>query len=234
MYVLFALIYLVAIIICIVFGIKSIKLKKTGVDNSKTKKICIGAGFVFVIAFLITGILNPIEKDNADDYVKETKSPEKNISNDAVKADIEDVALDLLSTENDNVEKQDVEENISDDKDSSDIVDENSLITTVKAVVDGQVGKGEKIIDVIFDGSDLKVVVDMSGADTSMFSTKELAENRIASITDKILELDEDYYNFWETITIDFGNEGKATLDKSMIKDEGYGKFFDFPAGILK
>lgn len=57
---------------------------------------------------------------------------------------------------------------------------------------------------------------------------------RLGLIFNAVLKLDDSIYNSWETITLDFGNVGKAVLDKSMIKDQGYGKFFDFPDSILK
>ena len=38
----------------------------------------------------------------------------------------------------------------------------------------------------------------------------------------------------WETITLDFGSAGKAILDKSLVVDQGLGKFFNFSDDILK
>ena len=112
-------------------------------------------------------------------------------------------------------------------------VDNDTLINAVEEAIEGQVGNDEKITGVAFDGKDITITVDISGADTSLFSAEEIAESRMSSITDAILKLDNSYFNSWETITLDFGSTGKATLDKSMIKDEGIGKYFDFPAGIL-
>lgn len=113
-------------------------------------------------------------------------------------------------------------------------VDEKNLITAVKYAIEGQVGEGEKITGVEFDGSNLTVKIDLSNADTSILSTEMIAESRISSITDAILDLNNSYYNTWETVTVDFGSVGKAVLDKSMVKDQGLGRFFDFPADILK
>ena len=113
-------------------------------------------------------------------------------------------------------------------------VDAESLVEIVKEVIVGQVGSDEKIVDVQFDGSNLTVVVDLSGADTSIISARDIAISRISSITDKILGLDDSFTNTWETITIDFGEIGKAVLDKSMIKNQGYGKFFDYDDSILQ
>lgn len=114
------------------------------------------------------------------------------------------------------------------------IVTNDELISTVKAVIDGTVGAGERIVDVTFNGENLTIVVDLSGADTSIISARDIALSRIASITDEILGLDDKYYNTWKTITLDFGSVGKATLDKSIVTDHGFGKYFDYQDDILK
>lgn len=113
-------------------------------------------------------------------------------------------------------------------------VDADTLVTTVEEVIEGQVGKGEAITGVDFDGNNLTVYVDMSGADTSIFTAYDIALSRISSITDQILALGDEYYNTWNTVTVDFGDVGKAVLDKSIVKDEGFGKYFDFTDDYLK
>ena len=114
------------------------------------------------------------------------------------------------------------------------IVDAEELIATVKEAIDGTVGEGEKIVDVTFGDNNLTVIIDLSGANTSIFTAKDIALSRISSVTDKILGLDDKYYNTWETITLDFGNVGKAILDKSLVTDQGFGKYFNFPDEILR
>ena len=126
------------------------------------------------------------------------------------------------------------EEIIVDGNPNAGIVDANELITTVKQVIDGTVGDGEKIVDVTFDGTNLIVIIDLSNANTTIFTARDIALSRISSITDKILELDDEYYNTWDIITLDFGKEGKAVLDKSLVKDQGFGRFFDFSDDVLK
>ena len=70
-------------------------------------------------------------------------------------------------------------------------VDNDELVSTVKEAIEGDVGEGEKITDVSFDGTTLTVKVDMTGADTSILTASEIAESRIGSITDDILALDD-------------------------------------------
>ena len=112
-------------------------------------------------------------------------------------------------------------------------VDGETLITAVKDTISGAIGKNEKIVDVTFDGKDLCIIVDVSNSDTSQLTAKEIAESRISSITQKILDLGDKYQNTSETITLDFGSEGKVTFNKKDIKNQGLGKYFDVPAGVL-
>ena len=126
-------------------------------------------------------------------------------------------------------------EQITVEADESDgTVDSDTLISAVEEVIEGQVGEGEDITGVDFDGTNLTVYIDISGADPSPFTAYDLALTRISSITDQILSLNDEYYNTWKTITLDFGEVGKAVLDKSLVKDQGYGKFFDYADDCIK
>ena len=111
--------------------------------------------------------------------------------------------------------------------------DAGDLVAKVTDVIDESVGKGEEITNVSLEGKSLIITVDVSGAD-GILPPREIALSRIASITDEILKLDDSYYNAWDTVTLDFGEVGTATLTKSMVKDQGYGKFFDFTDDVLK
>lgn len=117
---------------------------------------------------------------------------------------------------------------------SAGTVEPDMLVDAVNNTIEGTVGKDEKITEVTFDGSNLVVTVDLSGADTSKLSKGLIAESRVSSITDAILSLDDSYYNTWETVTIDFGDVGSITMDKSMVKDEGFGRYFEVPIGYFE
>ena len=117
---------------------------------------------------------------------------------------------------------------------SAGTVSAEDLISNIKKVIDGGVGKDEKIIDVIFNGSELQIIVDFSKADTSILTARDIALSRISSITDPILDLDDSYTNTWDTIVIDFGDVGKAVLNKKMIHNNGFGKYFEYSDDILK
>ena len=115
-------------------------------------------------------------------------------------------------------------------------VDASELIRAVREAIDGAVGEGEKIADVQFDGKNLTVVVDLTNAKTNLvgITPRDIALSRLSSITDDILDLDDKYFNTWDTITLDFGSAGKAMFDKSLVVDQGFGKFFNFSGDILK
>lgn len=125
------------------------------------------------------------------------------------------------------------EEVTTDADENAGTVDSDTLIATVREAIDGAVGEGETITDVSFDGTNLNISVDMSGVTDSPLPVEIIAESRVSSITDEILALDDSYYNTWETVTVDFGDIGRIVCDKSMVKDEGYGKFFEVPLGVF-
>ena len=102
------------------------------------------------------------------------------------------------------------------------------FIEKVKEKADGAIGKeNETITDIKLNNKNLTVYVDISKADPSPLTYEQLAESRTSSITDAILELEE-YYDLWESITIDFGKIGKSKSNKSDIEKNEYGSAY-FP-----
>lgn len=114
------------------------------------------------------------------------------------------------------------------------VVNRDELISAVSEAVSGDVAEDEKISNIDFDGENLTVTVDLSNTDTSRLTADLVAESRTGSITDSILALDDKYYNTWNTVTVDFGDVGKITFDKSMVKDSGFGKYFEVPIDYFK
>lgn len=113
-------------------------------------------------------------------------------------------------------------------------VSNDELIEAVKEAIEGEIGQGEKITDVSFDGENLTVKVDLSGADTTHLTQELIAESRASSITDGILQLEDKYFNTWNTMTIDFGNIGSISFDKSDVKDGGLGRYVDVPVAYFE
>lgn len=125
------------------------------------------------------------------------------------------------------------EEITADADESAGTVSADQLIADVTEAIQGAVGSSEKITGVTFDGSDLKITVDESNADTSILPVSLIAEGSVASISDEILALDDAHYNTWTTVTIDFGEVGSITMDKSIVKNEGFGRYFAYEPGCF-
>ena len=113
-------------------------------------------------------------------------------------------------------------------------VDRSELISAVEKAIEGAVADDEKITGVDFDGENLTVFVDLSGTDTSILSADLIAESRTGSITDDILDLEDKYYNTWQTVTVDFGNVGKITFNKGDVRMSPVGKYFEVPIDCFK
>ena len=110
---------------------------------------------------------------------------------------------------------------------------EGDLVRAVRDCTKDSLGKGEKITDISLEGKNLVIKVDMSGADTSLFPANQIAEIRIGSVTDSILDLDDSYYNSWDTITMEFKDIGSIALTKSDVRNQGYGKFFEYDESVF-
>ena len=110
---------------------------------------------------------------------------------------------------------------------------EGDLVRAVRDCTKDSLGKGEKITDISLEGKNLVIKIDMSGADTSLFPVNQIAGTRIGSVTDNILDLDDSYYNSWDTITMEFKDIGSIVLTKSDVRNQGYGKFFDYDESVF-
>lgn len=110
---------------------------------------------------------------------------------------------------------------------------ESDLVAKVQEMLPDYMTPGTSVKSVEMKDKDLYISVDLSKYD-GQFPLDAVAETSVSEITDPILSLDESYYNLWDTITLDFGEYGHATLDKSMIKDDGAGKYFKYEGNILK
>src|SRR5699024_3192075 len=108
-------------------------------------------------------------------------------------------------------------------------VDHDTFINEVEKVIEDSVGEGEKITGVVFDGNNLEINVNLLNASGSLLDPEVLAETRASSITDSILNLDDRYYNTWESITLNFKNIGSITITKKDVRTNGFGKYFEVP-----
>lgn len=110
---------------------------------------------------------------------------------------------------------------------------ESDLVAKVQEMLPDYMTPGTSVKSVEMKDKDLYISVDLSKYD-GQFPLDAVAETSVSEITDPILSLDESYYNLWDTVTLDFGEQGHATFDKSMIKDDGAGKYFAYEGNILQ
>lgn len=102
-------------------------------------------------------------------------------------------------------------------------VEEIKDIEGVKESIVGCVGEGEEITDVVIDGKDIVIKVDLGEEDDTMpISIEDLAITRYSSITDKLLEQD-----CWNDIKIEFKDVGEITLNTEVAEENEFGKYFD-------
>lgn len=121
-------------------------------------------------------------------------------------------------------------------KTNATVVSDDAFITEIKTSLDGAIGEGEAIADVVLNGTDLLITVDFTNADPAPLTLSDLAWSRASSITDAVLTFAE-YDELWETITIDFGEAGSVVCNKSDVVSTEYGRYipstvFDSLIGI--
>lgn len=112
-------------------------------------------------------------------------------------------------------------------------VSTEDLVAKVQEILPDYMTPGTSVKSVEMKDKDLYIAVDLSKYD-GQFPLDAVAETSVSEITDPILSLDESYYNLWDTVTLDFGDQGHVTFDKSMIKDDGAGKYFSYEGNILQ
>lgn len=91
------------------------------------------------------------------------------------------------------------------------------------AISDSIDTKNESIDNVSFENGDLRIYVTLG--DPTPFTYEDLMVSRTSSITDEVLFLEE-YFDQWETITVDFGDLGYIQNNHDNIQDDGYGAYF--------
>lgn len=123
---------------------------------------------------------------------------------------------------------------------SSDVapVSADELIAKVSEILPSNISEGTEIKGIeMKDGNNLYITIDISHVNDNssiQFPLDSFAEASISNITDPILALDDSYYNAWDTITVDFLEQGHATFDKSDVTANALGRYFSYEGNVLK
>lgn len=123
---------------------------------------------------------------------------------------------------------------------SSDIapVSSEELVAKVTEMLPDNMTEGAELKNVaVREDKDLFIEVDLTHANDNSnikFPLDVVAETSVSQITDPILDLGDEYYNAWNTITLDFGDYGHVTFSKSDVMANAAGKYFSYEGDVLQ
>lgn len=123
---------------------------------------------------------------------------------------------------------------------SSDIapVSSEELVAAVTEMLPDYITPGAELKSVTMnEDKNLSIVVDLTHANDNsqiQLPLDILAETSVSGITDPILDLDDEYYNAWDTISLDFGEYGHVTFSKSDVATNVVGRYFSYEGNVLQ
>jgi len=123
---------------------------------------------------------------------------------------------------------------------SSDVapVSSDELVAKVIELLPDHITPGTEIKSVTMgEDKNLSIVVDLTHVNDNakiQLPLDAIAETSVSDITDPILDLGDEYYNAWDTMTLDFGEYGHATFSKSDVAANAVGKYFSYEGNILQ
>nr|DAR80483.1 MAG TPA: outer membrane protein assembly factor [Caudoviricetes sp.] len=123
---------------------------------------------------------------------------------------------------------------------SSDIatVSSEELVAKVTEMLPDNMTEGAELKNVtVREDKDLFIEVDLTHANDNSnikLPLDVVAETSVSQITDPILDLGDEYYNAWNTITLDFGDYGHVTFSKSDVTASAAGKYFSYEGDVLQ
>lgn len=123
---------------------------------------------------------------------------------------------------------------------SSDVapVSSDELVAKVTEILPNYITPGAELKSVTMnENKNLSIVVDLTHANDNskiQFPMDTIAETSVSEITDPILGLGDEYFNAWDTISLDFGEYGHATFSKSDVAANAAGKYFSYEGNILQ
>lgn len=123
---------------------------------------------------------------------------------------------------------------------SSDVapVSSDELVAKVIEILPDHMTPGAELKSVTMgEDKNLTIVVDLThaGENAKIELPKDIiAETSVSDITDPILDLGDEYFNAWDTITLDFGEYGHATFSKADVAANAVGRYFSYEGDILQ
>ncbi len=123
---------------------------------------------------------------------------------------------------------------------SSDVapVSSDELVAKVTEILPNYITPGAELKSVTMnENKNLSIVVDLTHANDNskiQFPMDVIAETSVSEITDPILGLGDEYFNAWDTISLDFGEYGHVTFSKSDVAANAAGKYFSYEGNILQ
>lgn len=123
---------------------------------------------------------------------------------------------------------------------SSDVapVSSDELVAKVIEILPDHMTPGAELKSVTMgEDKNLTIVVDLThaGENAKIELPKDIiAETSVSDITDPILDLGDEYFNAWDTMTLDFGEYGHATFSKSDVAANAVGRYFSYDGDILQ
>ena len=94
---------------------------------------------------------------------------------------------------------------------------------------------GERLISVSNANRNIQINTDISNADTSVRPYSYIIDDVVGMLTDVLLKYPK-YDDLWDTVTVDFGEFGSVTNNKSSIAENDFGRYFepDTVSGIFE
>ena len=123
---------------------------------------------------------------------------------------------------------------------SSDVapVSSDELVAKITEILPDYITPGAELKSVTMgEDKNLSIVVDLThaGENAKIELPKDIiAETSVSEITDPILDLGDEYFNAWDTMTLDFGEYGHATFSKADVAANAVGKYFSYEGNILQ
>ena len=114
----------------------------------------------------------------------------------------------------------------------------DELVAKITEMLPDYITPGAELKSVTMsEDKNLSIVVDLTHVNDNskiQLPIDAIAETSVSDITDPILDLGDEYYNAWDTMTLDFGEYGHATFSKADVSASAVGRYFSYEGDILQ